>query len=194
MPTTISVTAHSKPRALREVDPPPPVSVKVNGVEVWPKSVLLAPTTFRLIIFIPNSPPTDPQAYLFDKVLCTPMTKGKDPWSLSYGGLFDFAHNLLYSYGDPRNLFFLFATAGFDQGMVPPPSFAQLLFSCGAGSGLQDWLGRTPGQSDQSMWVSKPANYIFIGSSGTSFKAPLLEKFEAGTGDAAVTTKAECTF
>ncbi|ATQ43218.1 hypothetical protein [Caulobacter mirabilis] len=194
MTTTISVTNNSMQIPMGG-DAPPLVSVTINGQVVPAHGITLNATTFRLIVFNPNSPPNDPSTFLFNKQV-NDVANGAATgnWTSTYRSLYDYAENLIYSYSDPSNLFFLFATNGFDKGMVPPPSFVQLLFSCGAGAQLQNWLAQLPGQTNQSLWVTSPANYIFIGSSGTPMGSPILEKYEVAASGGVFSTTAQCSF
>lgn len=193
--TIIKVTNTSTQIQSGSEKAPYPVQVQLDDYLI-DASHMLNVTTFRLIIFDPNVPPSGTSKLLYNAQVCdieNMVTTGS--WGTSYRSLYDFAQNLLYSYGDPENLFFLFATNGFDVGMVPPPSFVELLFRCGAGAELQKWLRLNPGQSHPERgWVLRPANYIFIGSSGTPMGSPLMEKFETIDGPGPLVTTATWTF
>ncbi len=181
MPTTITVEMSSSQAGFSSGYVTPRARVTLNGVEIEGKGIMLAATTFRVILFDPSAPPTDPSASLFDEVLCDRTNRGTQNWIGTYRGLYDFVQNSIYSAGDPTNLFFLIASAGLDAGMVPPPSFAEFLFSCGAGLQLQGWLGKAPGPANPNLWISTPANYCFLGTTGLGYDGGF-EKYETTSG------------
>jgi hypothetical protein len=160
----------------------PPASVTINGGPDLRGQMVISPSLLHLIIFDSTQPLTSPSAIVYNRCIWNPDNNWEaELWYSHNDELWDYTHNLILAQAGLDDVTFLMATSGFDAGMVPTGSFATFLFSCGAGPQLQQWIKHVPGGSGASppqQWITTPANYIFMGASGTGFGQGFGEKFE----------------
>jgi hypothetical protein len=125
------------------------------------------PTGFQVVVMNASGDLSDPANIITNEALIV-WADEEGGWDDTYRFMFDNAANQLLGSGDPQQQVVFVSSFGFDLGMFPNPSIAELLLGLGAGPQLQKWI-TTSTPSESGGWVDYPVDYVLIGSSGLGY-------------------------
>ncbi len=158
-------------------------SITLGGQALTPAQTTTWPTGYQMVLLdvVGTIGPEDVRLNKYYPVESNPG--GGHSWMQSYVWTYQrMLHDILIS-GNTANYLLILASYGLDNNMPPTDAFLQLLLAAGAGTTTQKWLTHcTPGSQpgDQKVWVSNPANYIFVGYSPSYYGMAKGELHETG--------------
>ncbi|MBS1701741.1 MAG: hypothetical protein JST12_08770 [Armatimonadetes bacterium] len=171
--STISISTSSQ--VINYATPLPPATlptITIDGTPLAAPNNPYSPTGYQVVIFNSTKPVTDPTALLANVAFGVGNDPGTNSWWNTYQYVYSNMLSLILNTGNIDEQFLLIVSFGLDNNMPPTNDMLSTMLNLGANGQLQKWETTCdPGSQvgNANSWVSYPASYILVGSSGWGY-------------------------
>lgn len=186
----ISINTWSQPISIPWPAPKPP-EIRLGSELLLPAQKPSSPSGFQLVLLDPTEDITQPSAIRANEYVCFFSKDNTHQWVTTYNYTYAQVVTVASISGNPFDNILIVASFGLDAGMAPTNAFLRLLLAAGAGRGVQAWehypdIGSQVANPDS--WVSRPANYLFVGVPGLPFDNPFGEVYDLAESETPVSS------